>query len=76
MSRFLIIAIKFGIYSEAHIDILRRLYLSFKLITSKLVLFQTNNDDTDHHLENINDILEDMEIDENIFNIKAYKDQA
>ena len=50
-------------------DILRRLYLTDDVIDYYLVVNQTNNDDTDVHLNNLNEILESMEIDENIFNI-------
>ena len=46
------------------------------MIDYYLVINQTNNDDTDVHLNNINDILEYMEIDEKIFYLKVYKDQA
>jgi len=52
------------------------MYLTDEVIDYYLVLNQTNNDDTDVHLNNINDILESMEIDEKIFYIKVYKNQA
>jgi len=71
--RIFVVGVKYGIFSDEHMEILRRLYLTDDVIDYYLVLNQTNNDDTDVHLNNINEILENMEIDEKIFYIKVYK---
>tara|TARA_B110000285_G_C15072506_1_gene588782 strand:- start:403 stop:573 length:171 start_codon:yes stop_codon:yes gene_type:complete len=54
--------------------ILRNLYLTDDVIDYYLAINQTNNNSMDVHVSNINDILESMEIDENIFTLKVYKD--
>ena len=58
MSRIIIIGTKYGLYSEEHFDILRKLRLSFPFLDSQLVAFQANNKTADFHLENLNEILE------------------
>ena len=67
--------IKYAIFSDEHMYILRKLYLTDEVIDYYLAINRTNNDAMGVHITNLNDILEYMEIDENIFSLKVYKDQ-
>ena len=75
LSRILIIGTKYGMYSEEHFDVLRKVKLSLDFLANQLVFFQANNPKSDFHLINLDEILEAMEIDEKVFNIMLYKDQ-
>ena len=74
LCRVFVVGIKYAIFSGEHMYILRNLYLTDDVIDYYLAINQTNNDSMDVHISNINDILESMEIDENIFTLKVYKD--
>jgi hypothetical protein len=74
LCRVFVVGIKYAIFSDEHMYILRNLYLTDDVIDYYLAINQTNNDSMDVHISNINDILESMEIDENIFTLKVYKD--
>ena len=73
--RVFVVGIKYAIFSDEHMYILRKLYLTDEVIDYYLAINQTNNDAMGVHITNLNDILEYMEIDENIFSLKVYKDQ-
>ena len=74
MCRVFVVGIKYAIFSEEHMYILRNLYLTDDVIDYYLAINQTNNQSVKVHISNLNDILEFMEIDENIFTIKVFKD--
>ena len=76
LSRILIIGTKYGMFSEEHFDILRKIKLSPEFLASQLVFSQANNIASDFHLIQLDEILESMEIDEKVFNILLYKDQT
>ena len=74
LCRIFVVGIKYAIFSDEHMYILRKLYLTDEVIDYYLAINQTNNDAMGVHITNLNDILEYMEIDENIFSLKVYKD--
>ena len=73
-NRIFIIGLKYGVFSDEHMMMLRKLYLTDEMLDQYLVINLTNNPDVQVHLENLDVVLESLKIDEKEFNLSVYKD--
>ena len=73
-NRIFTIGLKYGIFSDEHMMMLRKLYLTDEVLDAYLVFNLTNNPDVNVHLENLDVVLESLKIDEKEFNLRVYKD--
>ena len=74
MCRSFIIGVKYGLFSDEYMEVMRSVYLTAEQMNYVLVTDNINNKSVHVHINNINEILKDMEIDEELFNIEVLKD--
>ena len=73
--RSFVIGTKFATFSDERMDLLKEVELSDEILTYDLTLFFINNVDTNFFLRNIQLIMEELKIDDDLFNFGVYKNQ-
>ena len=65
--RSFIVGIKYGLFSDEHMDLIREVKLSNELNTYDLLISILTNYDVKYLISNIKNIMEELKIDENRF---------